>query len=163
MRYPTILPKSNGHHKIPMKTKIPTAVFQCTFLGEFVFLTTALTAFNVRRCLVSKPHQASDQLAKKASLFEIFLERVGPTRTNASITIHRKPSKNISNPAMCHYISELTPQLFDAGIARIQPRVSFCFRISIDRSANASRHVTRLYKSRVKLLRMFLPGRHVVS
>ena len=38
-------PKSNVHNKIPVKAKIPTAVFQCNFLGEFVFLATALTAF----------------------------------------------------------------------------------------------------------------------
>ena len=75
---------------------------------------------NVRTCLVSKPHQAFDQLAKKASLIETFLERVCPGRTNAYITINRKPRKNISNPAICHYISELTRQLFDAGKARIQ-------------------------------------------
>ena len=74
--------------------------------------------------------------------FETFLKRVSPTRTNAYTTIHRKHGKNISNPSICHYISELTRQLFDAGIARIQPRVSFCFRAPIIKSANASLQVT---------------------
>ena len=75
---------------------MPTAVFQCITLGELVYL--ALCVRNVRMCLVSKPHQASDQPGKKASLFETFRERVCPTRTNAHITINRKRRKNISNP-----------------------------------------------------------------
>ena len=33
------------HHKIPVKAKLQTAVFQYTLLGEFEFLDTALTAF----------------------------------------------------------------------------------------------------------------------
>ena len=46
MRYSTILQNQMVlHHKIPVKAEIPTAVFQCTFLGKFVFLDTALTAF----------------------------------------------------------------------------------------------------------------------
>ena len=119
---------------------------------------------NVRMCLVSKPHQESDQYAKNLSLFETFLERVSPTRSNAYTTNHRKPRKNTSNPAICQYISELNQQLFDAGIARIQPRVSFCFRVLIDQSANASLHVTRLLcRGSSYFACSFLEERQVVS
>ena len=108
--------------------------------------------------------QASDQLAKKASLFETLLERVCPTRTNAYITINRKPRKNILNLAICHYTSELTRQLFDAGIARLQLIVYFCFRVPIDQNANASLHVTRLlYRGSSYSARSFPEERHVVS
>ena len=95
---------------------------------------------------------------------ETFLERVSLTLTNAYITIHRKPRKKISNPAIGHYIAELTRQLFGAGIARIQPRVSFCFRVPINQSANASLHVTRLFYRGSNCSACSFPGeRHVVS
>ena len=70
-----------------------------------------------------------------------------------------------ANPAkVYHYISELTRQLFDAGIARIQPRVSSCFRVPINQSANASLHVTRfLYRGSRYSACSFPEERHVVS
>ena len=144
-------------------SKKPTVVFQCISLGELVYLATALTAFAMSGRVWLASHIKRPTVRGKASLFETFLERVCPARTNAYTTINRKPRKNISYPAISHYISELTRQLFDAGIARTQPRVFFCFRVPIHQSANASLHVTRLsYRGSSYSACSFPEGRHVV-
>ena len=129
-----------------MKAKIQTAVFQWTFLVDIVFLAklslTALTAFAMsgRVWLASYIKHSTSSRIRPVCLRPSSIGFALP----AYITIHLKPCKNISNPAIFHYISELTRQLFDAGIARIQPRVFYCFRVPIDQSENASIHVTRL-------------------
>ena len=76
--------------------KIPTAVFQCNFLGKFVYLATAFTAF----ATTGRVWLASDQLAKRPVAlgfrpieldeFETFLKRVSSTLNNAYFTNHRK-------------------------------------------------------------------------
>ena len=169
MRYSTILQSQMFYHKIPVRAKIPIAVFQCTFLGEFVFVATAPLRRNVRRvCLASHVKHPTSLRKRLVALgfrlielveCQTFLGRVSHTRTSAYITIHRKPRNKISNAAIGHYFAELTRQLFDAGIARIQPRVFFLFQSTdiLGRKRLATRDEVVI--SRVKLFRMFLPGR----
>ena len=132
--------------KVPVTAKIPTAVFQCTFLpSEFLFLATALTAFAMsgRVWLASRIKHSTSSLKRPVCL------RPSSSRFVLTELMHISPfTANPANifqiPAMCRNISNLTRQLFYAGIARIQPRVSFCSRIPIDKSANPSLHVVRL-------------------
>ena len=164
MRYSTNLQNQVFHHKILVKAKIPTAVFQCTFLGEFAFLATALTAFAMsgRVWLASHINHPTSSRKRPVCLRPSPSGFVLPELTHSHSP--QTPHNYIKSCNMSHYISELTRQLFDAGIARIQPRVSFCFRVPIDQSANASLHVTRLLYRGSSYSACFSPEeRHVVS
>ena len=175
MMFSTILQNQMFHQKIPVKGKIPSAVFQCTFLGKFVYPATALTSFAKSRRVWLASHIKYPTSSRRRPValgfrlielvrFETFLEQVFRTRTNAYITIHRKQRKSISNAAIVHYIAEIIRQLFDAGIGRIQLRVSFCFRVPIIQSANASLHVTKLlYRGSSNFACSLPEERHVVS
>ena len=93
--------KSSVHHKIPVKAKILTQVFQRTFLGEFVYLATALTALAMSGRFWLAGHIKHPTSSRKRPValgfrlselveFETVLERVSPARTNAYTTVHRK-------------------------------------------------------------------------
>ena len=83
----------------------------------------------IRTCLVSKPHQAPCQFVERPvclrpSSSEFALP--GPTHLSP---LTANPAKSYQISQYATYISELTRQLFDAGIARTQPRVNPCFRV----------------------------------
>ena len=127
-------------------------------------LVTALTAFAMPRRVWLASHIKHPTSWRKRPVCLRPSSSGFVLPENAYITINRKPRKNISNLAICHHISELTRQRFDAGIARIQSRVYFCFRVRIDQSATASLHVTRLlYRGSSYSACSFPEERHVVS
>ena len=140
-----------------MKAKIPTALFQCTFLGEFVILAPALTASQRPDVSCLKATSSIRPARAKAILFETFLEQVSPTQNIEHITIHRKPRKNLSNPAI---IFRVDSKLFDDCTA--------CFLLFQNTDRSERNHLAtrdEVVISRVKLFRRCSSPikRHVVS
>ena len=125
---------------------------------------------NVRACLISKQHQASDQLAQMASHPQNLFSKISNSSSLRSFSsgflqpelTHTSPVT--ANPAISQCILELTRHLFDAVIARIQPRVYSVSEYRKNQSPNASLHVKRLFhRGSSHPACSFPEERHVVS